>query len=150
MRKEQLLFFNTMMAFKKLNISSMLPEITHGDHVLLYRISCLEDSGQGKVKVSQVVRSMGCPPPAVSRGLRSLDNKGYITRTVDETDRRNTFVALTEEGKEALTEANSIIEEFADAVFSNMGEDNMEKLITQFQRFVDVSREEIEKRKYKK
>ncbi len=150
MRKEQTQFFRIMTEFKKLNISSMMPELTHGDHGLMHWISCLETSGPGKVKVSQLVRATGFPPPAVSRGLRSLDNKGYITRTVDESDRRNTFVALTAEGERALNEADRILEEYANAVISTMGEENMGKLITQFQRFVDVAKEEIEKRTYKK
>lgn len=150
MMKEQEKFFAIMMDFRRLNISSILPGISHGDHILLQHISCLEKRAEGRVKVSQVVKAMELPPPAISRGLRILDNKGYIVRAVDEQDRRNTFVALTESGRAILKEADSIVEGFGEAVFANMGDEVMRKLNGYFRQLVDISREEIEKRKYEK
>ena len=138
------------MEFRKLNVSSMLPEISHGDHILLQTINCLESSSRGGVKISQVVKAMGLPPPAISRGLRILDQKGCVIRKVDEQDRRNTFVALTEEGRAMLKEANDIVEGFSEAVFANIGDEAMEKLNEYLRRLVEISKEEIAKRKYVK
>lgn len=150
MREEQKKFFDIMLEFRKLNISSILPGISHGDHMLLQAISCLEKRGEGNVKVSHVVKSLGMPPPAVSRGLRILDQKGYITRTVDESDRRNTFVALTGDGRKILQEADCVIESFSEAVFANIGEETMARLNEYFRRFVEASKEELVRRKYQK
>ena len=37
-------------------------------------------------------------PPAVSRTLRGLEEKGYVERSADKKDRRNTYISLTEQG----------------------------------------------------
>lgn len=167
MREEQKRFFSIMMEFRRLNLSSMLPGLSHGDHVLLQKIYWLQRGCEGcceadclqtrqtaeaerGVRVSQLVRSMELPPPAVSRGLRILDNKGYVVRTVDVRDRRNTFVSLTESGRAVLREANDIIDGFSEAVFANMGDEVMGRLNEYLRQLVDVSKEEIERRKYEK
>lgn len=150
MREEQKIFFEIMSEFKKLNMSVILPGISHGDHMLLQTIRRLEENRKDSVKVSQVVRFLGLPPPAVSRGLRILDQKGYIRRTVDESDRRNTFVTLTEGGRSILREADLAVENFSEAVFDNIGDETMERLNEYFRRFLEASKEELAKRKQDK
>lgn len=100
------------------------------------------------VKVSWLVKKSHVPAPAISRTLRSLEQKGFIERTADKEDRRNTFVSLTEAGAAVNREIDSIMEGFADAVFGNMGEETMQKLNGYLRQFLETSRAEIEKRRY--
>lgn len=100
------------------------------------------------VKVSWLVKKSHVPAPAVSRTLRTLEQKGFIERTVDKEDRRNTFVSLTEVGFSINREIDNIMEGFADAVFGNMGEETMQKMNGYLKQFLETSRCEIEKRRY--
>ena len=151
MREEQKEFFEIMQAFRKLHLSSMLPDISHGEFGVLKAIQCCErigSKGTGGVKVSEIVRHMQLPPPAISRALRMLEEKELVLRDVDKQDRRNTFVRLTAKGEGLIEEADCIMEDFGDAVFGNLGEETMRKLNGYLRKFVETSKIEIEKRKY--
>lgn len=102
----------------------------------------------GGVKVSWLVKKSHVPASAVSRTLRTLEQKGFIERTVDKADRRNTFVSLTEAGFSINREIDNIMEGFADAVFGNMGEETMQKMNGYLKQFLETSRCEIERRRY--
>lgn len=150
MREEQREFFKIITEFKRMSISSMLPNINHGDYAILKAI----DNGSEKkdsrgTKVSCIARGMNVPMPAVSRGLKLLEYRGFLKRAVDLEDRRNTYVFLTDEGKGILEEADAIMTDFADAVFGKMGEDNVNRLNQFLRVFLETSQAEAATRKYK-
>ncbi|MGN0659103.1 MAG: MarR family winged helix-turn-helix transcriptional regulator [Emergencia sp.] len=147
MTKEQLEFFSIISDLRKLNVSSMLPEIAMGEFDVLKKIAACRDES-GSARISCVVRSMCMPPPAISRTMRSLETKGLIERNVDRNDRRSTLVELTPSGEALIGEVDRIMGEFADAVFCNVGEENMQKLNCYLRQFVDTARAEVARRKY--
>ena len=64
----------------------------------------IEQSGQdGSIYVSELARAMRQPMPAVSRGLRLLEQDGHILRETDPNDRRKTLVRITPEGEQAIS-----------------------------------------------
>ena len=150
MKAEQKEFFDIMTSFRKLNISSMLPEISHGDFSILKVIHCCRENcgAEGRaVKVSDVVKCTMLPAPAVSRSLRTLEEKDLVVRTIDKEDRRNTFVELTPAGDALLAEIEGIMTSFADAVFGNLGDETIRKLNAYLHEFLEAARKEINKRK---
>ena len=62
------------------------------------------------------------------RSLRTLEEKGCILRSVNQDDRRNIYVEVTDTGKKLLKEVEEILSDFADAVFGQLGEDTIEQL----------------------
>ncbi len=54
---------------------------------------------EGAIYVSEVARAMRQPMPAVSRGLRMMEQDGSIVRETDPNDRRKTFVRITPAGR---------------------------------------------------
>ena len=150
MREEQREFFKIMTEFKRMHISTMLPDINHGDYAILKAIDNGSEPGEGRgTKVSCIARGMDVPMPAVSRGLKLLEHRGFLERTVDREDRRNTYVLLTEKGRKLLNEADEIMTDFADAVLGKMGEENVKRLNQFLRVFLDTSLAEIATRKYK-
>ncbi len=150
MKNEQKEFFSLLDEFRKLNIGILLPAIPHGEACILKAIRA---AGEGKcesrpIRVADIIEEMGAPAPAVSRGLRALEERGLITRRVDENDRRNTFVELTAEGHRLSNEIEIIMEDFANAVFQRVGVESFEQLNQSMRILVHASREEIENRKY--
>ena len=152
MKAEQKEFFDLLDEFRKLSIGSILPSVPHGEACLLKAIAALDERKLAKqpIRVCEIIEEMHAPAPAISRGLRSLEERKLIQRRVDEKDRRNTFVELTEEGKQLSMEIDIKMTEFADAVFDRVGVESFEMLNQSMRILVNVSREEIEKRKYKK
>ena len=55
--------------------------------------------------------------------LRSMEEKGYVERRVDEKDRRNTRVSITPDGKEAEQQVRRQMQEFITGVIERLGEE---------------------------
>ena len=148
MKAEEKAFLETMKKFRKLHISSMLPGINSGDFAVMKTIDhCTKEQEVQCVKVSDLVKNMRVAAPVVSRCLKSLEGKEYIVRTVDTKDRRNTYVELTEKGKQVLIETEEIFNSFTDAVFGEMGSENMQALNAYLDKLLQTAQREIEKRK---
>ena len=62
----------------------------------------IEQHGRdGAIYVSTIARHVRQPMPAVSRGLRMMEQDGHILRETDPKDRRKTLVRITPEGERA-------------------------------------------------
>ena len=76
------------------------PKCRYGMLQHLYNL--IEQYGyDGAIYVSDIARYMHQPMPAVSRGLRAMEQDGHITRETDPGDRRKTLVRITPEGERA-------------------------------------------------
>lgn len=63
---------------------------------------CIREHGQdGAVYVSDLARDTRQPLPAISRGLRILEQDGTVVREPDPADRRKTLVRITPAGERA-------------------------------------------------
>lgn len=102
------------------------------------------------VRVSAIVEDLDIPAPAVSRSLRNLEEKDYVVRYVNKKDRRNTYVEITPEGEAILEESERIISDFCNAVFHQVGEEDIQRLISYFTKLRNVTEEEIQNRTYPK
>ena len=100
-----------------------------------------------KVVVQPLKPVIRVATPAVSRTLRSLEEKNYVERMVCEGDRRNVYVRVTEEGKEILNECNRILSELLKSVTEKMGEEDMNRLIGYLNKLEQTAELEIEKRR---
>ena len=150
MTNEEREFQEIMNKFRTLHMSALLPGINHGDFMVMKTIwQCMQESHTSKVRVSEIVKSMHIPAPAISRCFRMLEGKGYITRSIDTKDRRIVCVELTEEGKEIFLEAEETINSFAETVFGKMGQEDMKKLNAYLRKFFQIAQSEIEKRTIK-
>lgn len=156
--------FSIFNRFRRLKISSILPGVSSVEMGTLKTIEhCRKEkemdtkaadakesetkAADAKVTVSEVVRYMRVAAPAVSRTLRSLEEKNYVERMVCEGDRRNVYVRVTEEGKEILNECNRILSELLKSVTEKMGEEDMNRLIGYLNKLEQTAELEIEKRR---
>lgn len=139
--------YEAMMEFRKLKFFKVFPGVTAMEHHTLKAIDVCSEHDEN-VKISHVVAKMEIPAPGVSRIIRHMEEKGLVERRVDPSDRRNTFVSMTEEGREIFDRCERIIEELGDRVFARMGEDRCEALVQGVRDFVKYTEEEIEKGNY--
>lgn len=83
---------------------------------LLYEIS-LQDSTNQESIASRCNINKG----AVARSIRKLEDKGFVERTVDENNRRQNRVSLTQKGRKTLTEAYAVLNAWEDEVIREKG-----------------------------
>ena len=97
--------------------------ISHSEFGMMNVIS--EHITPDGITVSQIAEVMDITPPAVSRTLKSLDEKGFIERRINVLNRRSTIVALTEKGEKILNSAQKNMLSMMGFVEKQMGEERV-------------------------
>ena len=128
----------------KLKFGNMLTGVSEIEFKTMSAISRISKSGD--VKVSDIARYLELSAPAVSRTMKSLEEKEYIERHTDKQDRRNTFVMLTTKGEEQQKTWMKSFEEFSEAIFARLGDEKSNKLLEDLEAFVKASKEEMKAR----
>lgn len=83
----------------------------------------------------------------MSRTLRGLEEKGYVERTVDKKDRRNTYISLTEQGWKKGEEVRDRMHDFSCSVMSQLKEEDVDQLVAYLDRIYEIAEKEIDTRK---
>jgi DNA-binding MarR family transcriptional regulator len=95
--------------------------ITHVQFVLLASVAWLEQMEQ-LVSQATLSRHARTDIMMTSQVVRTLEEKGLLTRTIHPTDTRAKVVSLTAEGREVARRAVAVIEEADDQFFQELGE----------------------------
>lgn len=136
-------FFGVMNAFRSINVFSLLP-LSRQEYMVMFVISKKQEADPEGCTVSAVARKMRAPQPAVSRTLRGLENNGYIRREVCRTDRRNTYVTLTETGEAEVMKANQLLEEFHKGIQERFTQEEADQLMDLLRRLYAAASEELD------
>ena len=105
------------------------PKCRYGMLQHLYNL--IEQHGyDGAIYVSDIARYMHQPMPAVSRGLRAMEQDGHITRETDPNDRRKTLVRPTEKGLDASRQVEAAISRYFERVICRIPEEQREQLFS--------------------
>jgi homoprotocatechuate degradation regulator HpaR len=80
------------------------------------------------IELSELARKSALLMPSLSRIVRELELRGYMTKTVDQTDMRRMLATLTERGRMLVDKASPECEAVNAAIRSAMGNERMTKL----------------------
>lgn len=141
-------FLRVMHRFGRVSANSISTnELTKTEFFCLGAIcnSGKENPEKGGIYVWELARRTHSLPPAVSRTLRELEERGYIERSVDREDRRNIKVLPTAEGLAVWGRVEEKTQEFVDRVLARMGQENMDQLVSLCDRLCDIIEEEQSK-----
>ncbi len=132
--------------FQKVNIAGLIEGLSHNEIGTLEMIGrfMLNCPGAKGIFVTDLAKCRGSSPPAVSRTLRSLEEKGLIGRKTDTNDRRNTYVFLTKEGLKKREEIAKNMELLGTGVMARMGTEKTEMLIKLWGELENIIVEEAE------
>ena len=84
----------------------------------------IEVRGQnGAVYVSDLAEIFHQPLPAISRGLRTLEQDGLAQRQTDPNDRRRTLVRMTPKGEDARLICESRLNDYITGIMDDLGEE---------------------------
>ena len=98
-------FFFALYQFHKLHMGDLVPDITKLEGMTMAAIKHCSGEKE-ELTVSELTAKLKAKGPAVSRTLKTLEDKGYIERDVNKADRRNTYVKLRHPGNRSRKSAS--------------------------------------------
>lgn len=110
--------------------------ITSAEMYAIMAVSRLEGEGR-KVRSGDIAKCGQATPSAVSQTLKSLEEKGLITRQRDKGDSRAVTVHLTENGRAFSARGRELHEQMIDEVLTYLGPEDAEHLVRIVERLVD-------------
>lgn len=91
---------------------------------------------------SQISDSLNISTARVAASLNSLETKGYITREIDQDDRRKIIIKLTKSGTKLATELMSHNLAKAADLLSKIGKKDSDELLRIFEKIKIIIKEE--------
>ena len=110
--------------------------ITPAEMYAIMAVSRLEGEGR-KVRSGNIAKCGQATPSAVSQTLKSLEEKGLITRQRDKGDSRAVTVHLTEDGRAFSARGRELHEQMIDKVLTYLGPEDAEHLVRIVERLAD-------------
>jgi DNA-binding MarR family transcriptional regulator len=96
-------------------------------------------TGEGRTATTtEMSRLLHISKPAVSRMLKTFEEKNYIERITDSLNRRSVAVLLTEKGWEVLGSNKTLILGRIERIMDRIGEEDSRHLVILMQRLADV------------
>lgn len=135
---------------QRVNISSMssMMEVSQGEFFALQIISRYQQIHPERegIYVSKIAEKLRIAPSQISRMLKKLEERELIGRSVDTRDRRNTYVFLSENGKEVCRQVQNNMQVYFESVWKSMGEEQIDELIRLCNRLADCMESEVKKK----
>lgn len=130
----------TTFRYGRANMGVPVGDISQGEFVAMqviyhYQKEQPEENGIGAAQLAAGVYSS---PPAVSRVLNALEEKGYIVRETDPDNRRRTRIALTEKGEEVRQKGCKLCGDYFDRIVARMGEEKMLQFLSLWKELVEI------------
>lgn len=110
--------------------------VTPAEMYAIMAVSRLEGEGR-KVRSGDIAKCGQATPSAVSQTLKSLEEKGLITRQRDKGDSRAVTVHLTEDGRTFSARGRELHEQMIDKVLTYLGPEDAEHLVRIVERLAD-------------
>lgn len=110
--------------------------VTPAEMYAIMAVSRLEGEGR-KVRSGDIAKCGQATPSAVSQTLKSLEEKGLITRQRDKGDSRAVTVHLTEDGRAFSARGRELHEQMIDKVLTYLGPEDAEHLVRIVERLAD-------------
>ena len=111
--------------------------LTPAEMYAIMAVSRLEGEGR-KVRPGDIAKCGQATPSAVSQTLKSLEEKGLITRQRDKGDSRAVTVHLTKEGRAFSARGRELHEQMIDGVLTYLGPEDAEHLVRIVERLADL------------
>lgn len=122
--------------------SQRLTDMDHREFHLLVSIASRQNSAGG-ITIGELAEMYNVSKPAISNLIKEKEEKGFVERQTDKSDRRVVWVKLTDAGKAELERAKRYWEELGEKIEQKFGEKNLDLFITLINRLAEVVNEII-------
>ncbi|GAF35550.1 MarR family winged helix-turn-helix transcriptional regulator [Lentilactobacillus farraginis] len=99
------------------------PYQLRGQHRVLHVLA-----KEGTLIQSQLAEILDIRPSSLTELLSKLEDRGLISRTPDENDKRVTNVTLTDAGKKAIENESGTSDKLTDDIFAGLSDEEIEQL----------------------
>ncbi len=107
----------------------MIKVFNKDDQPLFLLMHFNEISQEGSVPISALKEAMGVSAAAATQFIKRLEKYGYVTRDIDEIDRRIVKVALSPKGKAHVDQAKACFSLALDGLVDDLGQEDTLNLI---------------------
>lgn len=137
---------NVMRRMRRMRLNVLSEHVIYTEYHALEQIDqyMQDHPGSRGIFVSKLAHNLSIVPSAASRLLNSLEGKNLVEREVDTKDRRNTFVRLTPQGAQILTQTARDMDEMKAQLIRRMGHEDISKLIELWNKLADLMEEEVD------
>ncbi|GAB4073772.1 MarR family transcriptional regulator [Barrientosiimonas marina] len=91
---------------------------------------------QGPSKPTAVAKELGYTPGSITNVANKLINQDYAVRQYDEQDRRKVLLAITEQGEQALTDAQQTGHTLRQALFETLTDKEVEQFLSIYEKLL--------------
>lgn len=118
-------------------------ELSHMEGMILFYLdhNLREDDTLG-IRISDITKDLDIPKPATSKTLNALEERGYILRKIDRSDRRVTYISITKEGYACIERMLKIRDRFVNDLMNKLGEHDAKELIRIIDKLYRIINEE--------
>ena len=114
-------------------------DLRRSDHAIeLTQWATLRRINRSPCTMSELARHKGVGLPTMSKSIEMLVRKGWVERWVDKTDRRQTLVRLTSDGRRVLADSRAHLEELLDQRLSKLTAVERNAVAAQLRRISEV------------
>ena len=118
-----------------------LMAISKPEFFAMQTIAILKEKKQ-KINTAGLSEALGVSKSAISQTMNSIEEKGYITRTIDCEDRRQPMISLTDAGKEALMRGRESIYQNCMVCLDRFGKEKTEQFLTLLEELTTICEEQ--------
>jgi DNA-binding MarR family transcriptional regulator len=138
-------FFQLLQQFRRIHWGGELEEMTQGEFMAMTAIRRGQAASPDKpgVYVSALADRLMISVSMVSKMLKTLEEKGWILRTIDPESRRNTFVSMTESGRALHDRELERSRALNLRVQETLGQDNLARFLTDAQALLECYAQEL-------
>lgn len=110
---------------------SKVTQISQAEYLIITFLHCSQELHPEVpgVYVSALAEELTVSVSMISKLLKTLEEKGWILRTVDRNSRRNTFVSLTDLGENIYLAATERLKHFHQQVIDSLGREKYDALM---------------------
>ena len=135
-------FFRAMMNLRQAGHRLHPPckELSHFEFMCLDVINDYQQdhSDLPSIKASELSKITQTSRPAISQHLNALEGNGYLERIASKNDRRVTYLALTEKGKEFLCKRESDFQKSLCNLCDQLGHEDTKQFIKLLDRLSEI------------
>lgn len=113
-------------------------DMANVEYFILVAVAVVTQRRPEGVTMKELAEMSHTTMSAASKKIRILEEKGLIERRTSKTDRRNSYITLSENGKAICEKERRRKNDWLLKVISQMGEEDMEQLITLSNRMFDI------------
>lgn len=132
-------YLKVMFLMRGRNTQKQIDESLNGENFVLSYVF----ERNGNVIPSDISNAMGSTSARIATILNNLEQKGFISRTIDTEDRRRIIVNLTDRGKEHVHEQNQKRIDFIMNMLKYLGENDAKEYIRIMKKLVGKTPEDF-------